>query len=362
MRRNDPLILGAGPAGCAAAIMLAKGGAAPVIFERSVETGDALCGGFLSWQTLETLKRLGLADPGGHVVTRLALYAGDRSATATLPHAAIGISRHRLDTRLQQLASDAGAGMERGMTARELGADGAVRFADGQTIRPASLFLATGKHDLRGVARPRSDEADLTLGLRVRLAPDAALTRLSGGQIELHLFDRGYCGFVLQEDGGGNLCMAVRKARLAEAGGDPETLLRLLGDENPALGGRLAFARGGPVEAISAVPYGWRTSETREGLFRLGDQAAVIPSLAGEGNGIALASGIMAATAWTRAGPGGAPAFQQSLYAATRKPVGLAMALWRLSEQPVLAGMATRAVALLPFLAARLAGQTRIRV
>jgi menaquinone-9 beta-reductase len=82
MRRSHPIIIGAGPAGAAAAIMLARGGAKPLILERQRETGDALCGGFLSWRTLNTLQILGV-DPatlGSHAVTRLRLFAGQKIA------------------------------------------------------------------------------------------------------------------------------------------------------------------------------------------------------------------------------------------------------------------------------------------
>lgn len=360
MRRSDPLIIGGGPAGSAAAIMLARSGASPLILERDLVTGDAICGGFLSWRTLETLARLGIDDPSGHTVTRLALFAGKRTASAQLPHKAIGISRRSLDSQLLAVAESSGAWIERGVAARELGDDGTVRLNDGTSQKSDSIFLATGKYDLRGYARPRAEGSDLTLGLRVRLAPHPSLSRLAGSSIELHLFDRGYCGLELQEDGGGNLCMAVRKSRLTEAGGDTQALLAQLGRENPALGERIAFASDAPVDAISAVPYGWRTDETRPGLFRLGDQAAVIPSLAGEGNGMALASGIMAARFWLEGGASTAPAYQQAFFAASRRPVTLAMRLWRWSERPALAALATGAVALLPSLAARLAGQTRI--
>jgi menaquinone-9 beta-reductase len=359
MRRQDPLIVGGGPAGSAAAISLARGGASPLILERARETGDAICGGFLSWRTLETLARLGLDAPGGHPVTELALFAGKSVARAHLPRPAIGISRQALDTQLLSLAQQAGSGLERGVTVREISDDNNLRLGDGTDRQTESLFLATGKHDVRGIARPR-DEGDLTLGLRVMLAPHLSLSALAAHTIELHMFDRGYCGLVLQEEGQGNLCMAVRKSRLVEAGGDPEALIAELAHENPALGERIAFARRGPIEAISAVPYGWQATTTRPGLFRLGDQAAVIPSLAGEGNGIALASGIAAAEAWLAGGAAAAPAYQAAFARAARPPVRTAMRLWHLGEKPLTAKLGVSLARLAPWLAAHFAGITRI--
>ena len=57
---SPPLILGAGPAGCAAAIVLAEAGRAPILIDRDASVGDALCGGFMSWQTVANLRALGV--------------------------------------------------------------------------------------------------------------------------------------------------------------------------------------------------------------------------------------------------------------------------------------------------------------
>lgn len=354
MRREAPLIVGGGPAGSAAAIRLAHGGAKPRLLERQSETGDALCGGFLSWRTLKTLAALGLDAPGGHAVESLRLFAGARVAAARLPKPAIGLSRHALDSRLLALAERAGAGVERGVAARGW-VDGVLTTTDGAALDCPSLFLATGKYDLRGLPRPR--DAGQTLGLRLRLPASPALSRLCRGAIELHLFDGGYCGLVLQEGERGNLCLAVRKARLAEAGGEPMLLLRQWAEESGTFAERLALAEGEP-DAIGAVPYGWIARETDAGLYRLGDQAAVIPSLAGEGNGMALASGIMAAEAWL--GGEGAQSYQRRFARAARNPVRLARLLWHLAEHPLGAQAMVRLTALAPWVAARLAGQTRI--
>ena len=360
MRRSDPLILGGGPAGSAAAIMLARGGAKPLIVERALETGDAICGGFISWRTLATLERLGLTldDLHGHRVNQLHLFAGKHKASAPLPKPAIGISRQRLDTLLLAQAQSAGAMVERGVSVREIAEGGDVRLGDGASLSSESVFLATGKHDVRGVVRARSD--NLTLGLRIMLPPHPAMAALIGDAIELHLFAGGYCGVMINENGEGNLCMAVRKSRLSAADGNVATLIAELGQENPALGERIAFAGGGATDAISAVPYGWVGRETREGLFKLGDQAAVIPSLAGEGNGIALASGIAAANAWTHGGASAAPAFQASFARAASRPVTTAMRLWHLGERPFAGPLATRLVSLFPAIAGHFAGLTRI--
>lgn len=356
MRRSDPLIIGGGPAGSAAAIMLGMAGVRPVLLERQRETGDALCGGFLSWRTLETLDRLGIESLEGHSIDRLRVFAGRATGEARLPRLAMGVSRQRLDALLLAHAEALGARVERGVTVREW-RSGCVETGDSTVLRPETLFLASGKHDIRGLGRPRPDAETQTLGIRVRLAPHPALAKLLGGAIELHLFDQGYCGVELQEGGRGNLCLAVRKARLGESGGDPDRLLAEWAAESPAFADRLAFRESGS-DAIGAVPYGWIARDTLPGVFRLGDQAAVIPSLAGEGNGIALASGIRAGGHWLAGESPGA--FQARLARAAARPVGIARWLWRWGEHPGTARLLTEGVRFAPWLASRFAEWTRI--
>ncbi|WP_432768576.1 MAG: NAD(P)-binding protein [Sphingopyxis sp.] len=338
MSGAEAIVIGAGPAGAAAAVRLARRGAAVLLLERTRETGDALCGGFLSWQTLARLDALGIgaATLGGQVVRRVRLFAGRQTSETTLPDAAMGVSRRRLDTLLQAAAVAEGAGFERGVHATAL-ADGGIETRDGAVLRAPARFLAAGKHGFRGLPRDAAkwQQADPVMGLRLRLPSGAALDRLVGDAVELHLFDRGYAGLVRQEDGSANLCLAVHKSRLDEAGGAPEALLRALGDTHPRLGERFAHADWRQtIDAIGHVPYGWRTDIAPPGLFRLGDQAGVIPSLAGEGMGVALASAEAAVTAWQRGGPAAASAFQAQLAARMRRPFAIANLVWRLGEAP----------------------------
>lgn len=355
------LIVGGGPAGAAAAIMLGRSGHKSLLIERTRATGDALCGGFLSWRTLETLAKLGVEantlNPAP--TTRVRLFARGKYAEAPLPRPARSVSRRKLDTVLLAAARDAGTGIERGVSVREIAET--VRLDDGTQLCPSALFLASGKHDVRGLARPAEARgSDPTLGLRVRIATAPGLTRLVGESIELHLFDRGYVGIALQEDGSTNVCMAVHRSRLNEAG-DPEALLTALGAECPALGERLAY-RGGheAIDAIANVPYGWRLREGRSGLFRLGDQAGVIPSLAGEGMGIALASGVAAAQAFARGGAEAAADWQVGFAHRIARPIGVARLIAGLGERSASAGALVAVARLAPPLVDLAARLTRV--
>ena len=362
MRRTPALIVGGGPAGAAAALLLARAGSPHLLIERSGETGDALCGGFLSWRTLETLEAIGVRRGALNRddIRRLRLFAGKHKVEAWLPRPALAVSRWRLDTLLVEHAITAGAAVERGVAVR--GAEGlTVHLADNGEIAAEALFLATGKHDLRGLARPVERDDDPALGLRVRLGPSDTLDRMVGGTIELHLFDRGYAGLARQEDGTVNCCMAVHRSRLSEAG-SPDALLDMLGRESPRLGDRLAYrAGGGAIDAVANVPYGWRAADTAPGIFRLGDQGACIPSLAGEGMGIAIESGLRAATAYLRGGPDAAVAYQQRFSRDLARPFAVAGAIRAAAERPIWAAALAGAVRLAPQLAGIAAHLTRIK-
>ncbi|TVV75394.1 NAD(P)/FAD-dependent oxidoreductase [Sphingomonas solaris] len=355
---SRPLIIGGGPAGSAAAIGLARAGTPALLIERSRDPHDVVCGGFLGWDALAALKRLGL-DPaalGARPITRLRVVAGSRVTEAALPRVAAGLSRITLDAALLAQAQAAGTAVERGVTVREA-SPGTLRTGDGATLTAEALFLATGKHELRGLSRPREAAGDdPAVGLRARLVPSPRLATDLAGMIELHLYDRGYAGLLVQEDGSINLCLSVKRSRL---GAGPAALLDDLARDAPRLVDRIAAARDKPEwQAIAGVPYGWRARETVAGLFRLGDQAAVIASLAGDGVAIALASGMAAAARFTAEGPAGAPAYQRAFARQSASPLRVAGTIRAVGEGPF--GTLLPLLARLPGLAALTASLTRI--
>lgn len=362
MSSTRPLIIGSGISGSAAAIALARGGNPALLLEKSRETGDAICGGFLSWQSLAALERIGLdrAALGGSLVSRVHLFAGDRMVEAPLPQPGMGLSRHRLDTLLLDAAVAAGTAVERGVAVKAV-ESGAALTGDGATIASDAIFLATGKYNLPGTTRlpPGRAANDPVIGLRLRIGASAAVTALVGGAVELFLFDRGYAGLVVQEDGSANLCLAVHKSRLSEAGGRPEALIAAWGAENPRLGERLAAGTQlGGIDAIAAVPYGWQARTGATGIWRLGDQAACIPSLAGEGMGIALAASASAVAAW-RQGTG-AEQWQAGFGRRVARPMAVARMAWAAAETPRWNGTGLALLGRAPMLLDWLARATRV--
>jgi hypothetical protein len=73
---------------------------------------------------------------------------------------------------------------------------------------------------------------------------------------------------------------------------------------------------------ITHIPYGYLRRETEDGLYCIGDQAAVIPSFTGDGISIALHTARRAVAAYLAAEP--APVFQPKLRSAMLPQMRLA--------------------------------------
>jgi flavin-dependent dehydrogenase len=326
--RDKVLILGGGVAGCAAAIALARKGCAVTLIEREPASRHKVCGEFLSGEALEDLRALGIdaALLGAVPIDRVRLAAARRAAEAPLPFPAASLTRKALDTALISEAMAAGVCVERGRSVEALGraTDGMWRVAldDGTTRAAATVFLATGKHDLRGHARPEDPERWVAFKMYFRLAPaqSAELTRAS----ELMLYPGGYGGIQPVEDGIANFCCVVQRRHFARAGSRWENFLAKMRRDCPHLAMRLAGAEpllARPI-AITHIPYGYIRRTTEDGLYCIGDQAAVIPSFTGDGISIALHTARCAAAAYLADEP--APVFQGKLRSALQAQMRLA--------------------------------------
>jgi flavin-dependent dehydrogenase len=176
--------------------------------------------------------------------------------------------------------------------------------------------------------------------------------------MDLFLFAGGYGGLCLVEGDAANLCLVVRRSRLRKLGGWAE-LLKALVDENRHIRQRLAGGR--PLRdrplAISSIPYGYLSEQT-SGLWRLGDQAAVIPSFTGDGMAIALHSGALAAGMYVA---GKSPdQYHEILSAQLKRGMSLATMLSRLMVSSAGRCVAPPALSVLPQAVGWIARSTRI--
>ncbi len=315
--QDKVLILGGGVAGCAAAIALARKGRSVTLIEREPAARHKVCGEFLSGEALEDLHALGIdvASLGAMPIDYVRLAAARRAAEAPLPFPAASLTRKALDTALIAEAIAAGVRVERGRSVMTLSRNATnswqAMLDDGTAIEAPTAFLATGKHDLRGHARPKDPRRWVAFKMYFRLAPAQAaeLSRAS----ELMLYPGGYGGIQPVEGGIANLCCVVQQRYFARAGNRWENFLAKMRQDCPHLAMRLAAAEpllAKPI-AITHIPYGYIRRTSEDGLYCIGDQAAVIPSFTGDGISIALHTARYAAAAYLAAEP--APLFQAKL-------------------------------------------------
>ena len=326
--QDEVLILGGGVAGCAASIALARKGRSVTLIEREPTPRHKVCGEFLSGEALEDLRALGIdvASLGAVPIDYVRLAAARRAAEAPLPFPAASLTRKALDTALIAEAIDAGVRVERGRSVQALGRTTInvwqATLDDGTTCEAPTAFLATGKHDLRGHARSPDPQRWVAFKMYFRLAPAQAaeLARAS----ELLLYPGGYGGIQPVEDGIANLCCVVQQRYFARVNHRWENFLAKMQKDCPHLAMRLAGAEpllAKPI-AITHIPYGFIRRTTENGLYCVGDQAAVIPSFTGDGISVALHTARCAVDACLAAEP--APLFQARLRSALLPQMRLA--------------------------------------
>ena len=358
----ENLVIGGGLSGAMTGLKLAQAGREVVLLERERKSHHKVCGEFLSPEAVDYLRLAGvnLSRLGAVAIEQLRLAAKDKVVETALPFRALSLSRSVLDEALLARAEEAGCIVRRGVSVESLTqTNGAWTAAQsGRSLQRArNVFLATGKHDLRGWQRPHGKQGDL-VGFKLHWRLAAQEIEALRGSMDLFLFAGGYGGLCLVEEDAANLCLVVRRKRLRQVGGWPQLLTALLA-ENRLIRQRLAGGR--PLWerplAISSIPYGY-LAESSLGLWRLGDQAAVIPSFTGDGMAIALHSGALAAGMYM--GGKSSDQFQRVLSKQLRSGMSLAVLLSRLMVSAAGQGMAPLALTALPQAMGWIARSTRI--
>lgn len=121
--RPDVLVVGGGPAGAAAAIVLADGGHRVTVVERSTRPAPPGCGGLLTPRARAELGLLGIDPPGGRPVSSIVLVRRGREIERPwprlpgVPSEGLAIDRRALGEALLERAESAGATVLTGLRA-----------------------------------------------------------------------------------------------------------------------------------------------------------------------------------------------------------------------------------------------------
>ena len=298
----DVAIVGAGPAGCAAAIELARGGAKIGLLEKAAFPRDKLCGEFLSPVGVRVVEELGCgqqfrAAQPAPIERAVVVTASGARWEFPFPARAYGLSRLRLDHLLARAAQAAGAELiEKAEIVRLESTSQTLATRDGRKFQSRMVLLAAGRHSLLQplTSDPPTSPGALWPARRDKQANPAyfAFKAHYRGQctdrVELYFFPGGYCGLAPIEGERVNLCCLVEKSLLAA-----DSAERVLAGV-PALRARLAgWRREEPFQFTGPVSMGWR--QPPPNLLVAGDGALFPDPFTGQGMSVALETGRMAA-------------------------------------------------------------------
>lgn len=296
-------IIGAGPSGAIAAILLARGGWQVTLVEQHRFPRDKVCGECLSATGIEVLQRAGLdaliRSYGAIPLHFTHLHAADGTSTSvTLPRPMWGISRHVLDQLLLIEAGRCGAEVRQPARCESVDptAEGPiVRIRDLITNvvteeRPDWVVVADGKSSLFGQTPRPTQDFGLKLHFKDVDGPTNAI-ELFGTQ---GTAGGTYGGLAPIENNRWNAAFSVPASLLRLHAGDLEMVWERLVGENRTLRRRLADAtRVSPFLASPLPRFAVRRSWPHR-VIPVGNAAAALEPIGGEGMGLALRSAELA--------------------------------------------------------------------
>lgn len=292
----DVAVIGAGPAGSAAALRCAQQGLRVLLVDKAFFPRNKVCGCCLSARAVQELKQIAPSlrmDCEIQPVRQLRLFAGARQATLHLAGGGV-ISREVLDHQLVQAAAAQGVAFLPGFTAT-VGAvqDGArlVTLASPQAQHTIHARLVLVTDGLAGqalssqIAPPRIVRTAARIGLGAVLEDHASFFQPE--TIYMACARQGYAGIVRLEDSRLNVAAAVDPAALRVAS-DPAHVIAGILNESGVLVPQALFQT--PWRGIGPLN-SWRQDVAGERLFILGDAAGYGEPFTGEGMAWALRAG-----------------------------------------------------------------------
>ena len=302
----DIAVIGGGVAGSTAAALLARHGLQVILIEKGTFPRQKVCGEFLSPEGTDVLIRLGVwPQIEAHHPQRVdgfTLTAGRRQTRHRLPSPGWGVSRWVLDHLLWEHALRSGVATRERCTVEQVTGDFQRGFSltlqqaglSSTRIQARAVLCAAGRQwQPRGQQRtPRYRGRSCFVGLKAHVQ-GVPLDR----HVELHTIRHGYCGMVEVADGVTNLCCWVEAEVLRRAGGTPHRFLDSALRENWHLCLRLqGVAQSGISWTTTSFTYGRAVAPVVSELWNIGDCAAMVAPLTGDGMGMGLRAAELAAT------------------------------------------------------------------
>jgi flavin-dependent dehydrogenase len=327
---HDGIIIGAGPAGSTAAILLARAGWSVALIESKRFPRRKVCGECIAASNLPLLDALGVGEQlrqrAGPELRRVALWRGEERISARLPARAgphpwgYALRREHLDLLLIERARSAGASVlqparalavrrrRAGDTLREVQVD--RQEAPHLTLRAPVVICAHGSWESPPTAGSFAPRAPHRPGDLLAFKANFRGANLEKGLLPVLAFPGGYGGMVMSGDELATLACCIRRDRLtawrrrepsAAAG---EVIEALLARECRGVREALDGARRvGPWLAAGPIRPGVRLRELDPDAFRIGNAAGEVHPIIGEGISMALQSAWLLCAALTCCAP-----------------------------------------------------------
>ena len=300
----DVAIIGGGLAGLSLSIQLARAGYQVAVFEKEQYPFHRVCGEYISLESWEFLKRLGV-DPASLKVSRInkLLVTGATGGVLeqSLPLGGFGVSRYLLDHTLAKQARADGVHLFENTKITDVIAneDAASIISTSQNFSARIACAGFGKRSNLDVKweRPFTLAAKKNqpnyIGVKYHVQ-----SNFPEDIIALHLFNDGYCGMVKIEGDKYNLCYLTTASNLRKCNGSIEKMEATILSKNPFL--EKIFSQKGDWRSqpltISQVSFAPKT-QVEQHVLLVGDAAGMITPLCGNGMSMALHGSQVAAQA-----------------------------------------------------------------